>query len=605
MEKYFKDEFLSYDLTPSQKKLVAQLESFLKNDSEHVFILKGYAGTGKELILKGLESYLHKIKRGASLATPTAKAAFWLDKIMGGYVSTIHSMIYEFVEVKEVEDNPVLDTSTYIYQLKNNTDSMDHVYVISESSLLSDEISDCKYLCYGTGKLLEDLMNFIAPNTVGCRRKIIFIGDDTEILAKSSGPSPALSPRYFKDMYGDVFPVRTFQLTDVVEQKLKNLIVKNAVAIRHALEKNRHNRLVFEQDTSTMIELDERQFLETYVKAFQAAEDNNPIVIASKHEFVKSYNAKIREELFPDKKTVVSSIKPVQPGDWIMFTKNIRIGEHIAFNGEFAKVVAVKGTYNRHIKFAGRDRELRFRYVDIEVTNRYGEKEKLPCTLFENLLDSSGSILQDDDWLEAFTNRVYIHEVHAQYGYATTVHKAQGGLWNTVFFDTEFYQNIKTKAGFKWLYTGLTLAKDRLYLTNWTDMGSKLLGTMSSISNTSFSNTKNATRSQGSSVVINGKQTLPSIAIPDIEGYTDYRDYVREVSEELAIALSQLDIQIVKINNMSYRIRYTFRRGNSHASLDALYNGKQIITTLENRRNQGDNENLANEIQVIMDRLVE
>ena len=78
----------------------------------------------------------------------------------------------------------------------------------------------------------------------------------------------------------------------------------------------------------------------------------------------------------------------------------------------------------------------------------------------------------------------YIHEVHAQYGYATTVHKAQGGLWNTVFFDTKFYQNIKTKAGFKWLYTGLSLAKDRLYFTNWTDMGSKLLGTMSSLSNT-------------------------------------------------------------------------------------------------------------------------
>ena len=80
---------------------------------------------------------------------------------------------------------------------------------------------------------------------------------------------------------------------------------------------------------------------------------------------------------------------------------------------------------------------------------------------------------------------------------------------------------------------------------------------------------------------------------------------MQEVSEELAIALSQLNIQIVKINNMSYRIRYTFRRGNSDASLDALYNGKQIITSVENHRNQGDDENLANEIQAIMDRLVE
>ena len=470
--------------------------------------------------------------------------------------------------------------------------------MIGESSLLNDEISDCKYLCYGTGKLLEDLMSFIDPNTTGCRRKVIFIGDDTQMAPVTLSVSPALTPSYFKAMYGDAFPVRIFQLTDVVDEQLKNLILKNAVHIRHAIEKDRHNRLVFERDASTMIELDKSQFLPTYLKAYQAVEDNKPIIVAAMNETAKLYNAQIREQLFPGKTSV-------QPGDWIMFTKNVWIEDYRAFNGEFAKVLAVKGSENKYINFAGRSRELRFRYVDIEITNRYGEKEQLSCILFENLLDASGSVLQDDDWLEDFTNRFYIHEVHAQYGYATTVHKAQGGLWNTVFFDTKFYQNIKNKAGFKWLYTGLSLAKDRLYFTNWTDMGSKLLGTMSSLSNYSFSNTNNVTWSQGSSVESHARPPLPSIAIPDIEGSTAYREYVQEVSEELAIALSQLNIQIVKINNMSYRIRYTFRRGNSDASLDALYNGKQIITSVENHRNQGDDENLANEIQAIMDRLVE
>ena len=310
------------------------------------------------------------------------------------------------------------------------------------------------------------------------------------------------------------------------------------------------------------------------------------------------YNAQIREQLFPGKTSV-------QPGDWIMFTKNVWIGDYRGFNGEFAKVLAVKGSENKYINFAGRSRELRFRYVDIEITNRYGEKEKLSCKLFENLLDASGSVLPDDEWLEPLMNTLYYPVVYAQYGYAITVHKAQGGVWNTVFFDTEFYQNIKTKAGFKWLYTGLTLAKDRLYFTNWTDMGSKLLGTMSSLSNTSSSNTKNVTWPQGSSVAINGKPTLPSIAIPDIEGSTAYREYVQEVSEELAVVLSQLNIQIVGIHNMYFRIRYTFKRGNSHASLDALYKQKQIITSIENHRNQGEDQNLASEIKVIMDRLVE
>ena len=74
MERHFSDEFIGYDLTTSQKKLVNQLEEFLTNNSEHVFILKGHVATGKELILKGLENYLRKIERGMSLATPTNKS---------------------------------------------------------------------------------------------------------------------------------------------------------------------------------------------------------------------------------------------------------------------------------------------------------------------------------------------------------------------------------------------------------------------------------------------------------------------------------------------------------------------------------------------------
>lgn len=597
MERYFRDEFIGYNLTASQRELVTQLEAFLKNDAEHVFILKGYATTGKELILKGLENYLRKIERGMSLVTPTNKAAFWLDQSVDRPVSTIHSMIYEYTETKESEDGQPREASKFIYKLRGNLDSVNHVYVIGESGLLNDEISDCKYLCYGTGKLLEDLMSFIDPNAAGCRRKVIFIGDDTQ-MAPATSASSALTSSYFKAMYGDAFPVRIFQLTDVIDEQLKNLILNNAVHIRHAIEKKRYNRLVFERDASTMIELDESQFLSTYLKEYQEVEDNKPIIVASMNETAKLYNAQIREQLFPGKTSV-------QPGDWIMFTKNVWIGDYRGFNGEFAKVLAVKGSENKYIDFAGFSRELRFRYVDIEITNRYGEKKKLSCKLFENLLDASGSVLPDDEWLEPLINTIYYPVVYAKYGYATTVHKAQGGLWNTIFFDTEFYQNIKTKAGFKWLYTGLSLAKDRLYFTNWSDMGSKLLGTMSSLSNNSFSNTNNVTWSQGSSVESHARPTSPSIEILDIEGSTAYREYVQEVSEELAIALSQLNIQIVKINNMSYRIRYTFRRGNSHASLDALYNGKQIITSVENHRNQGDDENLANEIQAIMDRLVE
>ena len=102
MERYFRDEFIGYNLTASQRELVTQIEEFLKNDSEHVFILKGYAATGKELILKGLENYLRKIERGMSLVSPTNKAAFWLDQSVDRPVLQYILWIYEYTETKRI-----------------------------------------------------------------------------------------------------------------------------------------------------------------------------------------------------------------------------------------------------------------------------------------------------------------------------------------------------------------------------------------------------------------------------------------------------------------------------------------------------------------------
>ena len=159
------DEFVGYHLTSSQQKLVAALEDFLHNDSEHVFILKGYVGTGKELILQGVVRYLNTIHRSLSLSAPTAKAGFWLDKIVGNNktrtYSTIHSMIYRFDEKKESLNNNPLNKSRCVFRLRNNDDSLDHVYIISESSILSDVKPNGEYLQYGSGKLLKDLMKYI------------------------------------------------------------------------------------------------------------------------------------------------------------------------------------------------------------------------------------------------------------------------------------------------------------------------------------------------------------------------------------------------------------------------------------------------------------
>ena len=292
------DEFVGYHLTASQQKLVAALEDFLHNDSEHVFILKGYVGTGKELILQGVVRYLNTIHRSLSLSAPTAKAGFWLDKIVGNnktrIYSTIHSMIYRFDEKKESLNSNPLNKSRCVFRLRNNDDSLDHVYLISESSILSDVKPNGEYLQYGSGKLLKDLMKYIHPNNALCNRKVIFIGDDTQLPPVTLTESPALTENYFKYLYGEDFSARVFQLTDVVVSELKNLIVKNAIQIRQGLDHNRYTRLTLENDTSTMIPLEEEQLVETYLDVFNKAEGDKPIILVSTNEISKQYNELIR-----------------------------------------------------------------------------------------------------------------------------------------------------------------------------------------------------------------------------------------------------------------------------------------------------------------------
>lgn len=592
------DEFVGYHLTSSQQKLVAEIEDFFHNDSDHVFILKGYTGTGKELILRGVVTYLNKIGRSLSLSAPTAKAGFWLDKIVGNHKtsihSTIHSMIYRFEEKKEALNNNPLNKSRCVFRLRKNEDSLNHVYLISESSILSDVKPNGEYLQYGSGKLLQDLMEYIHPDKTLCNRKVIFIGDDTQLPPVTLKESPALTEKYFKDLYGEEFSVRVFQLTDVVVSQLKNLIVKNAIQIRQELERNRYTRLTLESDTSTMIPLEEEELVAKYLDAFKNAKDDKPIILVSTNESSKRYNSLIRKSLFPDKITV-------QPGDWIMFTENRMIDHYRVFNGGFAKILKVMYCEQTSVKSKDGTRNLRLRHVELEFINEQGEKVLAECPLLEDILDASGSIKPNEDWIEyLIDNPIYNDAIYAQYGYSTTVHKAQGATWSTVFLDTKFYQNRKTRLNFTWLYTGITRARERLYFLNWSDIGPNLAGRIPSLSQSDSVEIEDLLPSQDCLVEKDETQSSSDNMLPQVEYPAEYQEFLQNLAQEIATALSELDITIKKIEHKYYRVRYTFTRGNSVATVDAVYNKKKEISSIQPIRKKGDDADFVNEIEHIM-----
>ena len=132
------NHFSDLTLTDDQTHAVCSLESFLKGSSE-VFMLKGYAGSGKTTLISGLVKHLKQSDKDFALLAPTGRAAKVItDKTKFG-ASTIHRSIYNLSEIKEVklkdedEKNSFKFYFDVVYQEELNT-----VFIIDEASMISN-----------------------------------------------------------------------------------------------------------------------------------------------------------------------------------------------------------------------------------------------------------------------------------------------------------------------------------------------------------------------------------------------------------------------------------------------------------------------------------
>ena len=154
------NEFLNYNLTNDQKLLVSRLELFLSGKNSNCFLLKGYAGTGKTFITKGLTQYFQKIKRNYVLAAPTGKASKVIAKKTLREAYTIHKTIYATQDIKEYKDNVDDKTYKFYFDLRVNEDANDSVYIIDEASMISNIYNEPEFFRFGSGFLLQDLLKY-------------------------------------------------------------------------------------------------------------------------------------------------------------------------------------------------------------------------------------------------------------------------------------------------------------------------------------------------------------------------------------------------------------------------------------------------------------
>lgn len=440
-----------------------------------VFILRGYAGTGKTTMVKVIADYISQ-SRQVLLMAPTGRAARVLGNKTGYSATTIHQTIYGKKVIKSKAVKDVADSEfKFIFPVLQNDNAGDAVAIVDEASMVCSRKIEHELFVFGTDNLMEDLLTFIRPSFGG---KVIFVGDPAQLPPVGEQISNALKAEYFKERG---LKVCEGELTEVLRQKGDSLILKNAMMIRDLLEKEKRNNLVFEEKEGDVETVASEDFLHKYLDYRKKSGKHDSVIICFSNKAASRYNRDIRTALYGDN-------APIRVNDILLVTQNnYRIGR---MNGEFVQVLDIGERIQQsapvYAQMGGEKKRIVITLNFVQVTVPDGNGTPMSCMLLEDLLLSDRATISIDEqralyinfcmrnphlkqmteeFANALQNDLFYNAIRAKYGYAVTGHKCQGGEWGKVFVDYTDRTGLDDDS-LRWAYTATTRAQKTLYVAN-------------------------------------------------------------------------------------------------------------------------------------------
>lgn len=493
------DHFRQLNLTNDQRNALEMLHAFLESD-ERIFILQGYAGSGKTTILKGFVEYLDSLKKKYQLMAPTGRAAKVIRDKTKKEATTIHRGIYNFERLDTIEaENELLEEQSYHYIFPINQISDDRrILIFDEASMISSKETKHELFTFGTGFLMNDLLTYAKVST--SNNKLIFVGDPAQLPPVGDNKSLALDPNYFSNLLN--LSTKTVELTEVVRQN-DNLILKNAEKMRNLIFSENRKELMFDYDAESFVQSNPNDFYEHFTDTFPTPKVGDGLIIAYSNGQCFHNNIAIREKLFPNQKDLVV-------GDIILINNNNyhTYGTEL-YNGDLAQVVEVNPEtisqsapvmVNKNGKKERIVISLMFKWVKIRLPHF---SEDIPCLIHYDLLNSVNRDLSIDEMKAVYINFLirfnemqkarkenglqsfkigseefknslksdpFFNALKVKYGYSITCHKSQGGEWEKVFIDYSGRVSLKTEP-LKWCYTATTRAKESVICLNAPNFG--------------------------------------------------------------------------------------------------------------------------------------
>jgi len=449
-----------FEPTSQQTEVIKQLSEFVENSSSNsLFLLKGYAGTGKTTLVSSLINSLWSVGKKVVLLAPTGRAAKVLSVYSKKSAFTIHKKIY-WMRINS-------QGNTYVTLQENKHTNT--IFVVDEASM----IPDASDKGFGGRVLLDDLIEYVYS---GVMCKLILIGDTAQLPPVHLDISPALDENllgitYRKDVY-------SAELTQVVRQQSTSMVLENATHLRDKISANDFDT-PHVKCNSEVVRLDVGMDIQEALEdAYSNSGVEGTVVICRSNKRANLYNQQIRAR-------IRGLEDDISTGDFLMVVRNnyfwLPEGSKAGFiaNGDMVEVMRIYEINELY--------DCRFARISVRLVD-YPDEENLECIVLLDTLTSETPAMTYEEYKKLYDEvakdyadipkraqrnkeikqNPYFNALQVKFAYAITCHKSQGGQWENVFVEQGYFtSDMLSKEYFRWLYTALTRTTKKLHLINF------------------------------------------------------------------------------------------------------------------------------------------
>ena len=486
--------------TEGQSTVLYHLSAFILSQKERpVYLLRGYAGTGKTTLVSTLVKTLPQIGMSYQLLAPTGRAAKVMSKYTGKSASTLHRKLYRFQAVANGE----------LRMTRAENKSKNTIFIVDECSMISDQGDGFSW----SRSLLDDLIEYVFS---GSCCKLLLIGDSAQLPPVGLDISPAMDFDILRNSFN--LTIATYEMKDVMRQALDSGILHNATRLRDLMStRQRDNKTtslcqlpLLEINNFTDIErIDPMSFEELLWQSFgDKKSDNEAVVVCRSNKRANMFNQAIRSRVLQEEGELSAGEKLMVVKNnyfWVKETtsqqdnKTTRQQETQLSNAHNSQLIAqgqisfiANGDMVEVMRINKIEEMYGFHFADVDIQLiDYEDTPSISVKILLETLHSDSPALTDEeskrlykaveedymdipraaDRRKLMKENPYFNALQVKYGYALTCHKTQGGQWNNVFVEAPYLpeEDILELSDMRWLYTALTRANEKVYLVNFKD----------------------------------------------------------------------------------------------------------------------------------------